>query len=129
VTHNASIEEFVVNRVLTQRSIHWLEVGWGEHSDRADDQEVYTFDTEEGTWQWHTQYNLVTGYYEAFRTRNCTDGGGDDKQCAEIYWSGTWQLLRYSNPADCRDLSGMLFAPWRSSQRSLRTKLRTRTPT
>lgn len=107
VDHNPSISEFVVSRVLTVRTNgEWIEVGTAEHSDRtATFPEVYTFETGTSTWAFAPGYGLTIGSYYPFRTRNCTVSG-DDRQCAEIYWAGQWQLLRNSNAADCRTTSG-----------------------
>lgn len=100
-------EEFVANRVLTQTSTtsDWLEVGWAEVSWKDNNQYVYSYDTEEGTWGFPGGYNLTTGSYYAFRTRNCTVNN-DDRQCGELFWSGQWQLIRNSDPGDCRKPDG-----------------------
>lgn len=85
----------------------WLEIGWAEHSDRTSTSpEVYSYDTEEGgVWRFPGYPPLTVGSFYAFRTRNCTINN-DDKQCAEVYWSGAWNLVDYSNAADCRNAQG-----------------------
>jgi hypothetical protein len=103
-------EEFVVNRVLTQNSANddWIEIGYGEHSwEAADYARVYTYVTRgslDDSWEWFGQYNLPTGgNFVDVRTRNCTISG-DDRQCADIWWSNQWQLLTES---DCDGGTGI----------------------
>lgn len=111
LAHTSDEEESVVNRTITQNSANndWLEVGYGEHSwESATYPRVYTYVTRAsnpGIWAWYGQYSLTTGNFLDVRTRNCTISG-DDRQCAEVWWSGQWQLLTNDNSADCRGAAG-----------------------
>jgi hypothetical protein len=66
---------------------------------------VYSKDTDETDIRFYSSYSLVVDAFYAFRTRNCTVSG-DDRPCAEIFWSGQWELLDNSNSADCRGAQG-----------------------
>jgi hypothetical protein len=98
-------EEFVVSRVLSVATTgKWIEVGWSEVSYRSNNREVYTFASSDGLWHWYS-YTLDDQSFYSFRTRGCTVGG-ESSQCAEIYWSGSWQMIDYDTPADCRGGAG-----------------------
>ncbi|GIU98109.1 MAG: hypothetical protein KatS3mg013_1912 [Actinomycetota bacterium] len=111
LAHTSDEEEFVVNRTITQNTANddWLEVGYGEHSwESADHPRVYTYVTRgsaDNIWAWYGRYGLTNGNRLDVRTRNCTISG-DDRQCAEVWWSNQWQLLTDDNNADCRGAAG-----------------------
>lgn len=94
VTHDGSVNEFVVSRVMGKRfsTSNWLEVGWAEVSWRDDTPYVYTFTDATGSWQFHTGYSLNRGSYYKFRVERCVQEGVY-RTCAYIYWNGSWQLL------------------------------------
>ena len=107
VDHTSDLdqEEFVVSRVLSVATTgNWLEVGWSEVSYRSNIREVYTFASSDGLWVWHS-YTLDDQTFYSFRTRRCTVSG-QTSQCAEIYWSGQWQMVDYDTPAECRGGAG-----------------------
>jgi hypothetical protein len=97
VVHDGTTNEFAVARVLAQDgSLEWAEAGWSEVSWRSNVQEVYTYNSDTATWDWPGGYSLVDGNYYKFRATGCSDG-----ICAEIYWSGTWQVIRENRAGSC----------------------------
>jgi hypothetical protein len=92
--------QFVASRVLTRRENgEWIEVGWIEISSEANDRLVYTYNN--GTYYLPPNHPLTDGSSYAFRSVNCTVGG-DDRQCVDIWWAGSWERLDNDDGADCR---------------------------
>lgn len=94
VTHDGSVNEFVVSRVMGKKwaDSNWLEAGWAEVSWRSDTPVVYTYTDAVGSWNFHTGYSLTRGSYYKFRVERCSVDGVY-RTCAYIYWNGSWQRL------------------------------------
>jgi hypothetical protein len=97
VDHSVS-DQFVVSRVLPVSSSNgnWIEAGWSEVSWRTG-RNVYTYRSSQGNWVFYPGYNLNGGSYYPFRSYYCNAGTSGRDECAEIYWSGQWQLLDYDD--------------------------------
>lgn len=97
VVHDGTTNQFVVARVLAQDgSDEWVEAGWSEVSWRSNVREVYSYNSDAGTWAWPSGYNLVEGHYYKFRATGCSSA-----ICAEIYWSGNWHVIRQNLAGSC----------------------------
>lgn len=94
VTHDGSVNEFVVSRIMGKKfsGSNWLEAGWTEVSWRSDTPLVYTYTDAVGNWNFHTGYSLNRGSYYKFRVERCAVDGAY-RTCAYIYWNSSWQRL------------------------------------
>ncbi len=105
--HHTDPQEFVVSRVLAKTDFgHWLEAGWGEASWRTETRFVYTYQTENNQWNYHTAYPLITGNYYSFRVRDCSPFPWQPKACADIFWNGNWIQLRTNGMMRCLNADG-----------------------
>jgi hypothetical protein len=74
----------------------WIEGGWAEVSWLGDVRYVYSFDSAELIWHFHTQYPLTGDRDYVFRVVL----NGFSETWAEILWDGQWQLLETA-PVSC----------------------------
>src|SRR5919198_1835025 len=104
VDHRAGAPyEFVVARPLAKTDAgYWIEDGWAEVSWKANDQYVYTYTHPGDTWYFPSGYPLNVGSFYPFRVRDSNSTSG----WAEIYWSGSWQLLDTNGSMHCEDTNG-----------------------